>query len=203
MQREVLIKIIPAVGLFANTNKEVSLTKHLECIKEDLGEISPSTKTMYTWYVHYQKYGELPDETKERNKGRKRVSTSKWSKEQFRQLKLIVHWNPHLYLDEIADRYNLRFPSKEEMKTENQIWYAMRYKMNYRLKVYTEITAQRSEQERNRFRRALKLMVRNNRMVILIDETAKDKNTSRRRRMWALRGQKAVDKDIRMGLLRL
>jgi len=76
-------------------------------------------------------------------------------------------------------------------KSDNDIWRYIHNKCNYRLKVYTEIALQRDEQERNHFRYALKLMTTNADQILLIDETNRDKNAARRRRMWALRGQRA------------
>ena len=111
-------------------------------------------------------------------------------------MKRIVNRFPQYYLDEIADVFHARFPSLESRKSEKDIWLCLTEKCNYRLKVYTDIALQRNEQERNHFRHALNLMVTNPERVILIDETARDKNSSRRRRMWALRGQKAEFNNI-------
>jgi len=54
-----------------------------------------------------------------------------------------------------------------------------------------KVALQRDKQERNHFRNALKLMTANADQILLIDETNRDKNAARRRRMWALRGQRA------------
>jgi len=161
--------------------------------------LCPSTNTMRRWYIHYQQYGEIPEETKKRTQKRKRTTpeaetATKFTTQQLSFLKMIVDDSPHLYLDEISERYHQKF--SDDSKSDCSIWNALTKRMNYRLKVYTEIALQRCEQERAKFDYALKLMVRNPNQVILIDETNKDKNAGRRRRILTLRGNKAEWKSV-------
>ena len=127
--------------------------------------------------------------------GRKSTS-KKWNNGEISYLKRIVNRYPQYYLDEIADVFHAKFPSLQSRKSEKDIWLCLTEKCNYRLKVYTDIALQRNEQERNHYRHALNLSVTNLEQVILIDETARDKNLSRRRRMWVLRGEKAEYNNI-------
>ena len=194
IQRALLSQIISEVGLFANTDKDQNLDECLSNIVASMTVINIGKSSMYRWYVHYQKYGEIPVVTATRE-GRKSTS-NKLIDDEISYLKRIVNRFPQYYLDEIADVFHARFPSLESRKSEKDIWLCLTEKCNYRLKVYTDIALQRNEQERNHFRHALDLMITNPEQVILIDETARDKNSSRRRRIWALRGQKAEFNNI-------
>ena len=139
IQREILCSIVERVGLFANSDKMINLAKTLREVKDEKGDLCPSTGTMYYWYLHYQQFGELPIETRKRI-GIDRTSTTKWTPTQIAVLKEIIEYNPHFYLDEISKAYHQRFPDCP--KTHNSIWITLRRKLNYVLKRYTEIAAQ-------------------------------------------------------------
>ena len=192
IQNHVLCTIIERIGLFANTDGNIHFNNCLLQIRIEEGNLCPSTSTMRRWYIHYQQFGEIPLDTKKRIGVDRRYCTA-WKSHQLCVLKEIIMFNPHFYLDEIQVSYHRRLPNDKKSRTS--IWSALQ-KIGYRLKVYTEIALQRDEEERDLYRQALKLEIRNPLMAILIDETNKDKNTGRRRRMWALKGDKAEWKAI-------
>jgi len=194
IQNEIVFSLVERVGLFANTDNNINFESHLVAVREEKGVLCPSTSTMRRWYIHYQQFGEIPNDTKKQIGLNKKSKSRWWSEQQLSELKEIVDYNPHFYLDEISTAYHQRFPN--DKKSTKSIWKALHDKLNYRFKVYTEIALQRNEEEHAKYKHALKLMLRNPQMAILIDETSKDKNTGRRRRMWALRGKKAEWKAI-------
>lgn len=198
-QWEVLCAIMEWVGLFANTNSDINYDKTLKQIKDEFGKFCPSTNTMCQWYIHYQQYGEIPEETKKRTQKRKRTTpeaetATTFTTQQLSFLKIIVDDSPHLNLDPISERYHQNF--LDDSKSDCSIWNALTKRMNYRLKVYREIALQWCKQERAKFDYALKLIVRNPNQVILINEMVKDKNAGHRRRIWRLWGNKAEWKSV-------
>ena len=60
IQRALLSQIISEVGLFANTDKDQNLDECLSNIVASMTVINIGKSSMYRWYVHYQKYGEIP-----------------------------------------------------------------------------------------------------------------------------------------------
>ena len=188
IQRTVLSQIVSEIGLFANKEKDKNLTKCIRELHEQMSVITIPTKTMYNWYVHYQQYGEIPAETMKN--GRQSYS-GKWKNEEINHIVRIVQQFPQFYLDEISNHFHARFPKRKQQKSDVDIWRCLHDHCNYRLKVCTEVALQRNELERDRFRLALQLMTTNVSQLIIIDETSKDQNSARRRRMWALKGDKA------------
>lgn len=60
--------------------------------------------------------------------------------------------------------------------------------LNYRILVFQEITQQGNEEDRELFRSALLEILEHPEMLILVNETHKDKNASRRKRAWGRNG---------------
>ena len=149
----------------------------------DFSILEVSKPSLYRRYVNFQQYGEIPALTRKNNR---KSYSKKWKDEEIRHLLRIINKYPQLYLDEISDHYLARFPEAEESKSDNDIWRCLRNKCGYKLKVYTEIALQRSKLERAHYMHALNLMVSNPDQVVLVDESSKDKNAARRRRIWAL-----------------
>ena len=193
IQSTILYNIISEVGLFANKEKDKNLFKSLRELRDKSTIIQVPVGTMYDWYVHYQQYGEIPVDTQ---KNRRKTHRTKWKDEEIKHLKRIVNKFPQFYLDEISDHFHARFPKMERRKSDSAIWRCLHKHCNYRLKVCTEVALQRNELERDRFRLALNLMTTNVEQHIIIDETSKDQNSARRRRMWALRGETATLKNV-------
>ena len=111
---------------------------------------------MYYWYLHYQKFGELPIE-------RRtwlcidRTSSIKWTPLQTIVLKEIIEYNPHFFL-----RWKIRsISSMISWLSQNSQKYldTLRRKLNY-------------AQERAHYMYVLNLMVRNPNMILFIDDTA-------------------------------
>ena len=145
-----------------------------------------STATLYRWKLHFKEWCESPTDTAAWVK----VHLRKWRKgpvtrELVEFIRSTVDEAPHLYLDEIQVRVQRKFGKSPSIST---IWRILRHKLNYTLRVYNEKASQRDEELRHEFRIQL-AQTSDPARFIFVDETAKDRNASRRRRAWAPRGQ--------------
>jgi hypothetical protein len=103
----------------------------------------------------------------------------------------ILNKNPEFYLDEIVDAY---FKQTKSILHSSTIWRKL-MKQGYRLKIYSERAKQQNEADRATYMKALHLLVRNPNQVLLIDETHKEKRSSRSSRAWGrVRHEVVVDK---------
>jgi hypothetical protein len=146
-------------------------------------------KTARRWWNHYLNWGETPTETRrvirKINKlARRHKTTSLVTNRVIFTVKEIVDENPELYLDEIATELANRMDVYVSISTIHRI---LKNHIGYSLQVYTEAAAQRDEVERLRYKAALQALVQNPEQVVFIDETHKDRNSSRRRRAWGRR----------------
>ena len=128
-------------------------------------------------------------ETKEKMKkleklAKKNRNTSVITDEVIRVLKNIVDSNPEYYLDEIATELSVQ---RNVFLSLSTIARTLRVKVGYSLQVCYESALQRNEDERILYKEALRLLVQNVNQLVFIDETHKDRNTARRRRVWGIR----------------
>ena len=70
------------------------------------------------------------------------------------------------------------------------IWRALHDQLDYRLLAVAERAKEMNETERAEFTEALTIILEHPEMAIWIDETHKDRNSSRRRKAWGRRGRK-------------
>ena len=148
-----------------------------------------STRTLRRWYDHYIEWGEIPHETWKKRQAYNRKCrafkrTSVVTDQVVETLHSILDEAPELYLDEIAEelgrRNNVYLP-------HSTLHHILHNTLNYSLQVCYESARQRDEMERERYRIAVEIMVNDVEQVIVIDETHKDKRSSRRRRAWEKR----------------
>lgn len=148
----------------------------------------------------FGKYGELPYETKEHfQKVRKK---SKWlskraiiNEDQLQQLKNIIDRNPSLYLDEIAALFGMQIGKYLHPAT---IWkyISNNYNLNYSLQCLTERALQRNQVEREDFKHFLEFYLQDKpEMLVMVDETHKDRNAARRRRGYGKRNNGGLNDD--------
>jgi transposase len=96
----------------------------------------------------------------------------------------IIDESPELYLDEITDRLARETGLYLSVSTIRRI---LTEKLNLSLQVCNEVARQMNELQRYNYRMALEALVQHPKQVIVLDETHKDKNASRRRRCWQRR----------------
>jgi hypothetical protein len=168
-------------------------------------ELFPSPSTCRDWHNHYEKYNELKIDTTHfyttlassvPGIGNGFVKSVNWTEEKTSFLVAILNENPEFYLDEIVDAY---FKKTKILLHPSTIWRKL-MKQGYRLKIYSERAKQQNEADRAAYMKSLHLLVRNPNQVLLIDETHKDKISSRRSRAWGRVGHEVVvDKWFRDG----
>lgn len=186
--------IIRKVGLF----EDMVLERTLKRCKKKLEIIKVATSTLRQWYCHYQQYGDVPAVEKRQRSRRNRLKKNSrkrmprsdhWPPALIQKLKDIVDEHPEYYLDEISEEFEKR---TKITKSDSAIYKMLkRHPINYSLKKVTMIAAQRDEEERRDYAKAIRENVHRPKMACFIDETSKDPKDDKRRRMWCLRGSKA------------
>jgi hypothetical protein len=104
----------------------------------------------------------------------------------------ILNENPEFYLDEIVEAY---LKQTKILLHSSTIWRKLLHKLmkqGYRLKIYSERAKQQHEADLAAYMKAIHLLVRNHNQVLLIDDTHKDKISSRRSRAWGRLGHEVV-----------
>ena len=141
--------------------------------------------TLYRWKKHYEDWGEAPSQTRAYAKKHLRTwkKCSKVTKPVLERLKEVVDDAPELYLDEIQSRLAVD-GYKLAVST---ISTALRSRLQYTLRMITDMAAQRDAVLRLEFQQQLASFELPY-LFTFIDETHKGRNASRRRRAWARRG---------------
>ena len=156
------------------------------------------------WWNHYLLWGETLSETKQKLKkinklAYKNKATSVVTATIIATLKQIIDEKPELYLDEIADKLVEERNCYLSMSTISRV---LKNQVGYSLQVCYEIARQRDEVERMRYKEALRVLVNDVAELVFIDETHKDRNAGRRRRVWGVRnsGGMGINRWFRMNV---
>ena len=100
-------------------------------------------------------------------------------------LKDILDKHPEYYLDQFVEAL---YRKSNVLVSPSTVYRCLHDQLNYRMLAVQEIALQRNEEDRELFKEALLAIVEHPEMLILVDETHKDKNASRKRRAWGRRG---------------
>jgi len=150
--------------------------------------------TIRRWHKHYRKYGEVPCLTrrwmrKYLRRGGRRARSRAMSQAHLDALQGIVDRHPEYYLDEFVDALH---DETGVLFSPTTVWRALREKLGCSLKVMSERAKNQNEGERRGFMRMLHYYVKDVRQVLIIDESSKGRNASRRRRGWGTRGVELI-----------
>ena len=146
--------------------------------------------TLKRWYRHYLEWGEYPHVTflklkKFRKRyGKCRRTNGVMTEEIIAAVNNIVEESPEYYLDEIMQKLA---EDTGVYLNPSSIHRILTEKLNLSLQVCVEVATQRNELQRYLYKRALDVLVQHPKQVIVLDETHKDRNASRRRRGWGNR----------------
>ena len=157
----------------------------LQCQKECTPDVSVST--LYRWWKIYLEWGEIPTIVKKKKiaSQKKQLETggrTTIDDEQLLQLKELIDEYPQLYLDEISLYFGVKTGVYLLTCT---IWRYMTNNLGYSLRVLSEVSKKRNEMEEIRFLNTLSINLQEHpEILVLIDETHKDRNAARRRRGW-------------------
>ena len=116
----------------------------------------------------------------------KRTYTTNWRAHQTNILKSIIDDYPDYFLDEIQAQM---YESGGGWWSPTTIWRKLRNKLGYSLQVATDKSFVANEEDQRQYQQALEDHVINVNQLIYIDESEKDRNSSRRRLLWSKKGQ--------------
>lgn len=199
IQRDVIecvLNYLPKEELLCAYEFSKKRTKLEEALVYAKQEITPRTSvdTLRRWWYHFMCYGDLP-EIASRNKyhnynhgpryGRK-SKRGRWQKRHTEALTKIVEEEGDLFLDEILDMFISETGDWFDPAT---IWKHLVSTCGYSLQVVTDKANQASLQDQQEYLRCIEEILLYPEMLVFLDETQKDRNSSRRRRMWSLKGQ--------------
>ena len=146
--------------------------------------------TSFRWYKHYLDWGEYPNETVTKLKAFKkkygscRRTNGVMTDEIVNAVNDIVNESPEFYIDEImqklAEDTGVYVPA-------TSVYRILREKLGVTLQVCVEVASQWNELQHYQYKLALDILVQHPEQVIVLDETHKDRNASRRRRGWGKR----------------
>ena len=181
-QARVLSHLIDRVEYYNSINFPVPFdTLFTECANEC--DVSKATARRY--WLHFELYGELTHETatfmkKMRRKYGWLPESAKINTAELAILKQIVDNRPDLFLDEIAVVFGVQTGKFFHHTT---LWRYITNHLNYSLQSLTERAAQQCEATRAEFKYTLDLVLHEKpELLVLVDETHRDRNASRRRR---------------------
>jgi len=171
------------------------LKTKLESVLRDAKRLivpTATTQTLRRWWYHFTKYGDTQAERrhnkkKEQKKGKGyKKKTGRWTKRHHDLLLSIVEDDPDLYLDEIRDELR---DLGGGWWSSSYIWNRLSLDCNYSLQVASDRSYAADKEERLEFLQALADRVINPNQLIFLDESQKDRNSSRRRRCWSKKGE--------------
>ena len=162
-------------------------------LKKELGYQRLPYKTFYNWFQHFLQFGETPCDTQRRirlarGKRKQYPKATTFSAQEDCVLQDIYEEKPHLFLDEIQTAMRRKFGKLWHTST---LWRRM-HALGYSLQKMVFRARQRSEADRQRFRRKLDVFLPDPRMAIWVDETQKSSNAARRLRGWGKRSNPPV-----------
>ena len=144
------------------------------------------------WWDHFIQYGDTPAYARRtevrRYKKRYKQLTNRgnWTEEQTEMLKEIVDQHPEYYLDEIQLVFCLEM--KEDWSAP-YIWERLIGDCEYSLQKVADKTYHADKELQRQHEEELLLYCTHPNQLVYLDESQKDRNSSRRRRYWYMRGQ--------------
>ena len=145
---------------------------------------------MRRWWYYFQKYGYVPEEKTKYKRtstrmGKRLKKMSQWTATHTRNLREIIEDDPDLYLDELQFVF---WELGHGFWSAKHLWEKLTMELGYSLQVAADKSYSADCEERQEFTQALKERIIHPRQLILMDESQKDRNSSRRRRSWSKKG---------------
>ena len=168
-------------------------SSHRQCFIAASKKFSVAIRTIYYWWNHFQFYEEMPSETREfYDELRKKAGYFRYSDtiydnpDLLQMLQDILNEHPEYYLDQFVHAF---YRKSHILVSPSTIYRCLHNRLDYRLLAVQEIALQQNKADRELFKDALLQILEHPEMLVLVDETHKDKNASHRKRAW---GQKVV-----------
>jgi len=194
IQRKVITFIADELGdkiWFSAKGSRTKTGKH-GIFERAFREIAPtaSHSTISRWWEYFLQNGETQADKRkrERDSGKRdtpRRYRGRWNSRQRLMLQQIVDEHPEFYLDEIQFRL---YKMGGGWWSRSYIWKKLRYELRYSLQMATTRSYDIDVVERDKFMRRVKEIIIHARQLMFLDETAKGKNSGRRRRHWSRQG---------------
>jgi len=194
IQRKVITFIADELGdkiWFSAKGSRTKTGKH-GIFERAFREIAPtaSHSTISRWWEYFLQNGETQADKRkrERDSGKRdtpRRYRGRWNSRQRLMLQQIVDEHPEFYLDEI--QFCL-YKMGGGWWSRSYIWKKLRYELRYSLQMATTRSYDIDVVERDKFMRRVKEIIIHARQLMFLDETAKGKNSGRRRRHWSRQG---------------
>ena len=186
-QAQVLCYLLERVEYFESINFEVAMDRLFD---ECVSECKVSKSTARRFWIHFEKYGEIPIETEKymsrlKTKFNWLPKSARITADELSQLKAIVDRRPDLFLDEISVVFGIQTGKFLHHVT---LWRYISNNLGYSLQSLTECASQQCEQTRDEYKYVLDLVLHEDpERLIMVDETHRDRNASRRRRGYGKR----------------
>ena len=158
--------------------------------------------TIRIWWYHFLKYGETPamsrrkEERWYKRRYQRLSNRGQWSQQHTNVLQKIVDEHPEFYVDEISLVFCLEM---QESWSDSYLWTRLIGDCEYSLQRAAEKAYQIDEEERTEFCMKLLRHCMHPSELVFVDESQKDRNSSRRRRIWYKRGLSPFRKAIFSG----
>mmetsp|Transcript_40444 Transcript_40444/g.45125 ORF Transcript_40444/g.45125 Transcript_40444/m.45125 type:complete len:252 (-) Transcript_40444:203-958(-) len=195
IQKEVIASIFCSLGnanvyrCYQGSRRRTSLIVALREVRDGIVP-KVSISTIRRWWNYFIRYGDTPAIAR-RNRYRQylghyvqRSTSGDWNSTYTTILKQIVDDQPDLYLDEIQKEFMTR---TGRWFSQSWLWKKLCSECRYSLQVSTDRASQQDEEEREDYLRDIGNMCAHPSQLVYIDETQKDRNSSRRHRQWSHR----------------
>ena len=148
-----------------------------------------SDRQMRRWWYYFQKYGYVPAEKNKYKRTSKRMGkkkqASQWTQAHLRILEEVIEDDPDLYLDKIQYVF---WELGQGYWSASHLWGKLTIDLKFSLQVAADKSYSADLEERKQFIQALKDRLIDPCQLLFMDESQKDRNSSRRRRSWSKKG---------------
>ena len=165
---------------------------HLEGLLREAKQFVPgaTTRCLRLWWEYYLRNGECKAIIDKRQgylsrKYKQKTRRGGWNADKTAKLQEIVDVYPELYLDEIQEVF---FHKTGEFYSQATLWKKLVSECGYSLQVATDRSTNREQEQIEGYFADLEAHLAHLDQLVFVDETAKDRNSSRRRRSWSKRG---------------
>ena len=183
VQRRAIEYIAAELGTDVFAESYGSLHSIIKSCKNNVVPFAHVT-TLYRWWKFFLMYGTTQAEWIRSRK--KRSYTTDWRRRETNILKAIIDSYPDLYLDEIQEEM---YEADGGWWSRTTLWRKLKEELRYSLQVATDKSFVANQEEQEEYQKALEERIIRPNQLIYIDESQKDRNSSRRRRAWSKLGQ--------------
>jgi len=153
-------------------------------VKQVAQKTGVAKSTLYGWRKHFDMYGELPSETRNYATRKRHQGRRKFLPADALILKRIAEKEPQLYLDEYQDMLLIRTGKRFNCST---IYRVLINDFGWTLRKANRVAKERDEVDRALYLAMLDSLTDDPSQYCFVDETHKDRNSSRRSRAWKLK----------------